>query len=213
MRLLIASEQPVFCAGLVAVLAQSHDAPAVHICSKLVDIRSCVHNHGPFDLILVDLPVAFGHQIQELLVSLVGNEHGAPVGVLSDRDLPALVRNVMELGASGFIPKSYDGEMMLNAVRLILAGTRFVPESVLSTDSRGFSEGSDVFVVPELSNLTPRQTQVLKLLAVGLSNQKIATQLGISVATVKLHVNAILHALDVPNRTSAALIARDGGIL
>ncbi|MCF8469590.1 MAG: response regulator transcription factor [Parvibaculum sp.] len=88
-----------------------------------------------------------------------------------------------------------------------------MPDLLLAPRREGFAEAPDSYVAASQKNLTPRQREVLQELGKGRSNQEIADVLGISVATVKLHVNAILQALGVRNRTEAAIIALRGAEL
>lgn len=212
MHILIASEQPIFCEGLQRVLSGLNGAPEIETCHTLSEAQNRIREGGPFDLVLVDLPHPLHTEEAARLVGLLQDGGKDVVAVMCDLDRPAIVRAVMDQGAKGFIPKTLGSDLFLNAVRLMLAGGRFVPESLLSGDGEGFSEPSKRFTGQGLEKLTRRQLEVLEQLAHGRSNQSIADALGISVATVKLHVNAILQTLSVPNRTSAALIAKEAGL-
>lgn len=127
------------------------------------------------------------------------------------------VVRLLEAGARGYIPKSLDSEIMVNAVRLVLSGgvyappelygvenddTRSIPPSALSEAAADYRELS----------LTRRQRDVLYQLSLGHSNKNIATQLGIAEGTIKIHVAAIFKAMGVTSRTQAVIAANRLGL-
>lgn len=180
------------------------------------------------DLALIDLniPGAEGHShIDELR-----RRHPAvPVIVLSGYEDPAIMRAVLERGVLGFIPKAYSPDVMLSAVRLVLAGGVYVPPMLLSALPpgvvAGVAAGGAASAVaegaapriggvgsPTLEHLrkvlTERQVEVLQLLSQGKPNKLIGRSLGISEGTVKIHLAAIFRALNVRNRTEAVVAAQ-----
>jgi len=128
-----------------------------------------------------------------------------PFVVLSATDDVALVRELIALGVAGFIPKSDAAAVMLQAIRLILAGGSYAPLRFLSDPSPARTEAA-----PDAGGLglTPRQADVLALLARGLPNKSIARELGLSEATVKVHLLAIFRVLQARNRTEAVIAAQ-----
>ena len=127
-----------------------------------------------------------------------------PVIVVSANEERDTIRRCMDFGASGFIPKTTDVEVMRNAVRLVLDGGVWTPPDVdLSTPPD--KETADI--VRRLSSLTPQQVRVLMMLSEGLLNKQIAYELSVSEATVKAHVSAILQKLGVDSRTQAVIAA------
>ncbi|MDI3382296.1 LuxR C-terminal-related transcriptional regulator [Xenophilus aerolatus] len=180
------------------------------------------------DLALIDLniPGAEGHShIDELR-----RRHPAvPVIVLSGYEDPAIMRAVLERGVLGFIPKAYSPDVMLSAVRLVLAGGIYVPPMLLSALPPGVvagvaaggaapavAQGAPLRIggagSPTLEHLrkvlTERQVEVLQLLSQGKPNKLIGRSLGISEGTVKIHLAAIFRALNVRNRTEAVVAAQ-----
>lgn len=170
------------------------------------------------DLALIDLtmPGAEGYshiaELRERLPAL-------PIIVLSGVEDPDVMRAAIDLGALGFIPKAYSPDVMLSAVRLVLAGGVFVPQMMLSGMSHqppgplpGTAAADAGARSPSLDQLrgllTERQIDVLRLLSQGKPNKLIARDLGISEGTVKIHLAAIFRALDVRNRTEAVVAAR-----
>ncbi len=117
-------------------------------------------------------------------------------------------RQCLSEGADGIIPRDADRGIVLAATRLVLAGGRYLPPEIFAPDRDSLDLDPLVDGVAKYP-LTPRQRTVLGLVARGLSNKQIAHELSIAEGTVKLHVNAILKALGVSNRTAAALLARE----
>ncbi|MGV8998012.1 MAG: DNA-binding response regulator [Parvibaculaceae bacterium] len=202
MKILIVGEQPVFCEGLRGIAAQLDGVKNITILAAPdAMVRA---EPADFDLVLMEITGPNTPERSALIRAFVGS--GARIAVFSDRDNPSFIRDVMELGVRGFVPKALGTKLVLNALNLIEMGGRYVPDALLATRPEGFAEAPEAFQHNQ-DKLTPRQNEVLTELGKGRSNQEIAHELGISVATVKLHVNAILQALGVRNRTEAAIIA------
>ena len=171
--------------------------------------------HDDLDLVRLDfhLPDMGG---LEAIDALASKHPELPILVLSGTVDPHLVREVLARGAAGFLPKSSSPEVVEAALRLVLAGGRYLPDAVrllalgeaappLPVAANGAGDGHAV--------LTARQRHVLQLLAQGSPNKQIARELGISPATVKAHVAQVLAALGAGNRTEAVMIARQRGLL
>jgi DNA-binding NarL/FixJ family response regulator len=110
----------------------------------------------------------------------------------------------MEFGASGFIPKTIGVEVMRDAISCILSGGVWTPPDV---DLSAGSDAETAALMTRMTTLTPQQVRVLMMLSEGLLNKQIAYQLGVSEATVKAHVSAILQKLGVESRTQAVIAA------
>jgi DNA-binding NarL/FixJ family response regulator len=110
----------------------------------------------------------------------------------------------MQLGASGFIPKTLSVDGMRAAMSKILDGGVWTPPDV---DLSGGSDAETAELMARMATLTPQQVRVLMMLSEGLLNKQIAYQLGVSEATVKAHVSAILQKLGVESRTQAVIAA------
>lgn len=203
MKILIVGEQPVFCEGLRGIVAQFDKASDISVLAGR-DVLAQLDVTG-VDMVLLELIGPNTPERSDIIRRLVAQ--GARIAVFSDRDTPAFIRDVMELGVNGFVPKALGVNLVLNALSLIEMGGRFVPDALLVKRNEGFAEAPEAFFHNSQDKLTPRQSEVLIEIGKGRSNQEIARELGISVATVKLHVNAILQALGVRNRTEAAIIA------
>jgi len=179
------------------------------------------------DLALIDLnmPGADG----QAHIDKIRQRHPAvPVIVLSGYEDPAIMRSALERGVLGFIPKAYSPDVMLSAVRLVLAGGVYVPPMMLTAVPPGIVAGMAQQAGTETlvrgggnggsggtqtlehlrSVLTERQVEVLQLLSQGKPNKLIGRSLGISEGTVKIHLAAIFRALNVRNRTEAVVAAQ-----
>jgi two-component system, NarL family, nitrate/nitrite response regulator NarL len=127
-----------------------------------------------------------------------------PIAILTGQGTPDALREAMALGASGFIAKTMGGPAILEAIRRILAGERYLPDSL----GPGESERGDEKASPGPA-LSPREREVLSVLIEGCSNKEIARQLGIEVVTVTLHLGNIYRKLRVTGRTQAVRRALD----
>lgn len=167
----------------------------------------------PFDLILLDLnlPGADGFSC---LVSIRSKVPSVPVMIVSSTDNEATVRESFSHGAMGYLPKSSSQEVMKNAIRLVMSGSRYIPTEALgelvkmSPAQRDHPKAERTGDPDRKSTLTPRQLAVLDLLAEGKANKIIAYELAISEITVKAHVSAILRKLGVSNRLQAVIAAK-----
>jgi DNA-binding NarL/FixJ family response regulator len=124
--------------------------------------------------------------------------------VVSANDDPAVIRRCMDFGASGFIPKTLGVDTMRAAVARVLEGGVWTPPDV---DLSGKPDAATADLIGRLASLTPQQVRVLMMLSEGLLNKQIAYGLGVSEATVKAHVSAILQKLGVESRTQAVIAA------
>jgi DNA-binding NarL/FixJ family response regulator len=133
-----------------------------------------------------------------------------PVVVLSSAEDRATVLAAMGAGAAGFIPKSSSNEVMLSALRLVLAGGKYLPAEVLAAPQGAALRPAAASL--ESLGLSPRQLEVLTLVAEGKPNKIICDELGLAERTVKAHVTEVLRALGVSSRTQAALAAARLGL-
>lgn len=114
------------------------------------------------------------------------------------------MRRALDHGAVGFLPKSADAGTLGEAIDAVLAGDRWAPASALKAPAAGAEEHD---AAQRVRDLTPQQFRVLQMLGDGLLNKQIAYELGVSEATIKAHMTAILRKLGASNRTQAVLIA------
>ena len=165
-----------------------------------------------YDLVLLDWHLADCNG-EESIRRLRDAGCMARIVVLSGDTNATMIRNTVDLGAAGFIPKKYSSEMMVAALQQVLAGRIFLPLETLNAApppavENPASAGPD----PRLAGLTPRQMDVYRAAARGLPNKLIARQLDIAESTVKAHLTAVYMALGVRNRTEAAYQASREGV-
>ncbi len=203
MKVVISGSQPVYCEGLHSIVARMH-ADSEIMRREVGDLLESADAESA-EIFLFELSAVL-QQDGTTLKTLCGKLRGKIV-VFGERDTPSAIRSAMALGLAGFIPKGAPVSLVESALRLIEMGGRYLPDALLQEGSEGFAEDPASFSTGSHQKLTPRQREVLVEIGKGRSNQEIASLLGISVATVKLHVNAILSALGVRNRTEAAIIA------
>ena len=206
MRILVVDDHPLIQVALRHVLTEIEATVELFQAHDSVAARARLAERPDIELILLDLALP-GSDGFELLRELRVDWPGIPVLVLSathDRDT---IETALDMGAMGFIPKTANARQLIDALRLVLAGGIYVP-----TDAGG-AEGIRLRPVSRPSDLglTMRQADVLKLLVQGKPNKLICRDLRLSEGTVKVHVSAILRALNVHTRTQVVIeLARRG---
>jgi DNA-binding NarL/FixJ family response regulator len=164
-----------------------------------------------FNLILLDLNMP-GTQGLETLKTITAAAPTVPIAVLSGEDDPALIRATIDAGASGYVPKSSSSEILVAALKLILAGGVYLPTNALhGVGNRESTAGKSADGERPLL-LSDRQTAVLLRAIQGQPNKVIAIDLGIAEGTVKTHLSAAFKALGVHNRTEAVFAAAKLGL-
>ena len=205
LKILIADDHELFLDGLRLVLSDLDSAITVDTASNHHELQQKADGKTAYDLILTDLAMP-GMPWHESLRRLKENNPDTPIVVLSAVTEPENVLQAVDIGASGFIPKTSSNKIILSALHLILAGGLYLPSELLSLQNK--PEDTAVKGI-----LTPRQLDVLRLMGQGKPNKIIARVLDLSEGTVKLHVTAILKALNVINRTGAVIAGRNLGLI
>jgi DNA-binding NarL/FixJ family response regulator len=201
--LLIADDHPLFREALRGVVMRL--MPGARLCeADSVDaLYALVEAESDADLLLLDLNMP-GAQGFSALVHLRALHPQLPVVVVSAREEPAVMRRALDHGAVGFIPKSADAATLGQAIATVLDGDRWAPPAAFHAPAANPDEQD---AARRLRDLTPQQFRVLQMLGSGLLNKQVGYELGVSEATVKAHVTAILRKLGANNRTQAVLIA------
>jgi DNA-binding NarL/FixJ family response regulator len=202
-RVIIVDDHPLFRAALREALSQALAGIVIDEAGNLDAVTRMLEHYGDVDLVLLDLKMP-GVQGFSGLMFLRAQYPTVPVAVVSASDEPHIIRRALELGASGYIPKALTVETMREAVAAILGGNLWIPEGVPETAS---ADAETDNLARRLALLTPQQMRVLMMLKEGLLNKQIAFELNVSEATIKAHVSAILHKLDVGSRTQAVIAA------
>lgn len=151
----------------------------------------------PIDLVLLDLDLSDAQGFSAVEQACAAHP-GIPVVVISGRLGPGLAARVIAHGASAFVPKSASAARVMEAMHAVRAGEVWLPAEI-ETES----------VAPRL---TPQQLRVLHMLCAGLSNKQIGVRLGVTEATVKAHMRAIMEKFGADNRTQVVVSAQRLGI-
>lgn len=200
-RIVIVDDHPLFRGALKQALSDSLETSEIVEAGSLDELTEKLAGGIDVDLILLDLTMP-GVQGISGLMFLRGQHPEIPVVIVSANDDPVTIRRCMDCGASGFVPKSEPVERIRAAVRSVLDGNVSVPAGI-DLSQAGDVETNDL--IARLSSLTPQQVRVLMMLGEGLLNKQIAYKLGVSEATIKAHVSAILQKLGVDSRTQAVI--------
>jgi DNA-binding NarL/FixJ family response regulator len=158
--------------------------------------------HADLDLALLDLNMP-GSAGLDAIRALREGHPALPIAVCSASEDRALIRELFAIGIAAFIPKTDSTAVILQAVKLVLAGGTYLPTHLLAGTGGGSGIPANC-----VDLLTPRQREVLARLAEGKSNKLIARELGLSESTVKVHLLAVFRELGAHNRTEAVLIAQ-----
>ena len=203
MKILLVDDHALFRDGLKLILKQVGEVVEISECGSCDEAHPIIRESEGFNLILLDvnLPNISG---MEGLQEFRELDPSAPIVFLSGSDDHRLIKKALELGAMGYIPKTLSSEIIIQALRLILKGGRYVPDNIL--------QGTGELSRSEIS-LTARQTEILNLISQGKANKEIAAILGIADNTVRVHVSAIFQILKVNNRTEAAFAALQEGLV
>src|SRR5262245_8970753 len=203
-RLLIADDHEVVRAGLKSLLADARDIQVVAEAPSGEAAVRLAHRHRP-QVVVLDVRMVGGDGLTAL-AQLRDELPDIAVVMFSSYDNPTYIARAVALGAVGYLIKSATKDEIMDAVRQAAAGETLWSREGLRRASQAASAPKTHVVEPEAS-LTKRENEVLKQLALGLSNKEIAQALDISYETVKEHVQHILRKLGVADRTQAAVWA------
>jgi len=196
--IVIADDHPLVRDALRQTIAQDLSDAIFHEAASLAEAEAAIRELGAPDLVLLDL------HMPGMLAYLRSQFPETPVAMISASTDPRIMRQAIDYGASGFIPKSSPTDEIRAAVRDILAGNSWIPGGL---DDVPETAAEDALLAGRLATLTPQQLRVMGMLSEGKLNKQIAYDLDISEATVKSHVSAILQKLDVNSRTQAVILA------
>ena len=216
MRVLLVDDHPLILSALKAMIEKLHPGVLVVALASDMAVRQAIADNEEHDLVLLDLQLGDVTGF-ELLRDMRAAWPSVPVVVISASDRASDVIQAIDLGAMGFLPKRMSTEALADALKLVMEGGIFVPTmsvgEVLPTPEApvpAMADAQEPGQAPNPQNfdhlgITPRQSDVLALLLQGAPNKDIARRLGLSVETVKDHVQAVLRALGVSSRTQAVL--------
>ncbi|MGN6308664.1 MAG: response regulator [Xanthobacteraceae bacterium] len=202
-RLVIADDHPMFRDALRQAVASVVASVQIDEAGSFEELTELLGNNSEVDMVLLDLSMP-GISGFSGLIYLRAQYPAIPVVIVSASDDLATIRSSLEFGASGFIPKRFGVETLRDALVKVMAGDVWIPPDV---DLAAAVDPEMTRLRDRLVTLTPQQVRVLMMLSEGLLNKQIAYELGVSEATIKAHVSAILQKLGVESRTQAVIAA------
>jgi len=201
---IVADDHPLFRTAIKEALEANQGETTFLEASSFESLQKLVDENQDVDLVLLDLHMP-GVTGFAGLVYLCKRYPSVPVVIISATEDSVVIQRALEHGAAGFIPKSSSIETITGAIDQVLMGEIWVPTSVQS--NLPGSNDSELELAERMAQLTPQQFKVLMMMSQGLLNKQIAYDLGVSEATIKAHVTAIMNKLGVSNRTQAVLAA------
>jgi len=214
-RIIVADDHQVVRAGFAALLDTQPDFAVVGTACDGAEAVRMGRDLRP-DVALVDVRMP-GTDGIEATRQLTGSGQGGPrVLILTTFDLDEYVYDALCAGASGFLLKDVTAERLFDAVRVVAAGEALLAPTVtrrLISEFARQRRGTAAPATAGLTTLTPRETQVLRLVAEGLSNTEIAARLVVTEETVKTHVSRVLSKLGLRDRTQAVVAAYESGLV
>ena len=213
-RVVVADDQQIVRAGFAALLDTREDIEVVGTAADGDEALAVCREHRP-DVVLMDIRMPATDGI-EATRRLTGDGKKTPrVIVLTTFDLDEYVYDALGAGASGFLLKDVTAETLFDAVRVVAAGEALLDPTVTRRLVGEFARLRPTLPPrPEaLGELTPRETEVLRLVAEGLSNGEIAQRLVVSDETVKTHVSRVLSKLRLRDRAQAVVVAYESGLV
>jgi len=205
MHLLIVEDHKLVREGLRMILDDAKRFDGCSECGSLDGaLRRVAELGSSLGLVILDLGLvdASGLCVLEQMVEACAD---VPIIVVSGETDADLIDSAFALGARGFVPKNSSGPALRVAVDSVMQGELYIPPQVLRIRPSSVPPLASAIDVAHSARLTPRQEDVLRLVAKGLANKEIADELGMSPSTVRVHVTALFKTLGVENRTQAAL--------
>jgi DNA-binding NarL/FixJ family response regulator len=214
-RIVVADDHQVVRSGFAALLGTQPDFTVVGTAADGAEAVLVCQRSGA-DIVLMDvrMPGTDGIEATRRLTAL--GPGGPRVLILTTFDLDDYVYDALRAGASGFLLKDVTAERLFDAVRVVAAGEALLAPTVTRRLISEFARQrprTDDARVTRLAALTPRETQVLRLVAEGLSNPEIAARLVVTEETVKTHVSRMLGKLGLRGRTQAVVTAYESGLV
>lgn len=206
--IVITDDHPLFRDALGQAVAARLPGARVAETASLDELTALLGREPDVDLVLLDLALP-GVRGFSGLIFLRAQHPAVPVAIISATDDPMAISRAMSFGAVGYLPKALDADRIGEAIDAILAGETWTPPEI-DLSSGDDEETADL--ARRLASLTPQQGRVLTMLGDGLLNKQIAYELGVSEATVKAHVSAILQKLGVESRTQAVIASSRIGV-
>jgi DNA-binding NarL/FixJ family response regulator len=214
-RVLLVDDQALIRAGFRMILDAEDDIEVVGECADGTQAVDSARRLKP-DVVLMDIrmPEMDGIEATRLIAN-GGGESVPRVLMLTTFDLDEYVYDALRAGASGFLLKDVPAEQLVDGIRVVAEGDALLAPSVTKRLIQEFSRGAvaQQSAPAALDDLTPRELEVFKLIARGMSNAEIAAELIVSETTVKTHVARVLMKLGVRDRVQAVVLAYESGVV
>ncbi len=229
MKILIADDHELFLKGLEFILKENLSSPQIKTAQNYTKIFNILETNEDFDLIITDLAMPGANWLQAL-TKIHSLKSETPIIIISAVFDKEILQQTLDIGVSGYIPKTASNNLIISAINLVLAGGVYIPHELLYTAPSNTPDNKTVqkeYIAPlkvlekfaESSSdapqkgLTERQIEIVQCIAEGLSNKQIAYKLNLTEGTIKVHITVILKVLNVKNRTSAVIEAVKRGYI
>jgi two-component system nitrate/nitrite response regulator NarL len=209
-RIVIADDHPLYREALAIMFERAGDIDTVGSVENFEAALAAVAGSN-VALALLDLDMPGMNGVAGI-TRLRALHPATRVAVISGSLGAAKIREALAAGACGYLPKTFEPNTILAAVRLMLSGAVYVPPDAL-VEAAGDEPGRDARSPGGSGSLTPRELEVLRMLTKGSANKEIARAIGVAEVTVKLHTRRILEKLGVRNRAAAAALAVSRGLV
>jgi len=202
-HLLIVDDHPLFRDALAATIRLAHPDAVLHEADGIEAACAVLAANRNIDLTLLDLSMR-GTSGFDGLITIRASFPRIPILIVSGHEDPRIVREALQHGAAGFVPKAMDKATLTRAITEVLSGALFLPPGL--TEASTPTPRSRKAPLPErLARLTPQQLRVLMMIRQGKLNKQIAHELQVGDSTVKAHVSEILRKLEVISRTQIVI--------
>ncbi|WP_264049919.1 response regulator [Methylobacterium flocculans] len=203
MHLLIVDDHPLFREALASVVGLAYPAATLHEADGIAGACAILGAQPAVEIVLLDLSMQ-GVTGFEGLMAIRARAPRVPILVVSGLEDPRIIREALDHGAAGFVPKAVDRATLTRAIADVLAGGLFVPAS-LQAAAPAAPARHKASLAERVASLTPQQLRVLSMIRQGKLNKQIAHELQVGDSTVKAHVSEILRKLDVISRTQIVI--------
>ena len=228
MKILIADDHELFLKGLEFILRENFQNVELTTAQNYTEIFSIIEEKNDFDLIITDLAMPGANWLTA--VNKIHTQLSeTPIIIISAVFDKEILQQTLDIGVSGYIPKTSSNGLIVSAINLVLAGGVYIPHELLYSpnNTQPSTEKQKEYIAPlktleklntdtsgmSHKGLTERQIDIVKCIAEGLSNKQIAYKLNLTEGTVKVHITVILKVLNVKNRTSAVIEAAKRGYI
>jgi DNA-binding NarL/FixJ family response regulator len=216
-RVLIADDQALVRAGFKMILEAEGDIEVVGEAGDGLEAVAMIGKLKP-DVVLMDIRMPELDGLEATRRALAGTNGGGPatrILMLTTFDLNEYVYEALRAGASGFLLKDVPAEQLVAGIRVVANGEALLAPSITRRLIEEFAKApaSTPASAPGLDELTPRELEVFKLVARGMSNAEIAAELVVSETTVKTHVARLLMKLGIRDRVQAVVLAYESGVI